>query len=132
MKKIVIVNPRSGTYQDELKDSNVDELKTYLNDGWLIEREIVFPVATGNSDYRRLGSVMFILYKPEEPKPFLILHQKVYHKEIYKGKELMTITGFKVDINGILMVELEGDYSGGTHNVCQREWFYADGLIYEN
>jgi hypothetical protein len=60
------------------------------------------------------------------------LNQKVYHEEIYKGEESMTITGVKVDTKGKLMVELEGDYSGGTHNVCQREWFYADGLIYEN
>ena len=130
-KKIIIVNPYSGTYSDELKPSNVEDLTTYLNDGWLIEREIILPVSTGK-DYRRLGSVMFILYKPEEAKPVLTLHQKVYHKEIYKGKEQMTITGMKVDTKGKLMVELEGDYSGGTHNVCQREWFYTDGLIYEN
>lgn len=130
MKKIVIVNPYSGTYNDELKTSSVDELNTYLNDGWEIERETVLPVSTGK-DYRRLGSVIYILYKPEPPKPLLTLHQKVYHKEIYNGGEQMTITGMKVDTKGQLMVELEGDYSGGTHNVCQREWYYADGLLYE-
>lgn len=132
MKKVIIVNPYAGSFSDELKLSNVEELNTLLNDGWLIEREVVLPVATGSSNVRRLGSVMFILYKPEEPKPVLTLHQKVYHKEIYKGEERMTITGMKVDTQGKLMVELEGDYSGGTHNVCQREWFYTDGLIYEN
>lgn len=132
MKKIVIVNPYSGTYNDELKTSSVDELNTYLNDGWEIERETVLPVSTGK-DYRRLGSVIYILYKPESPKitPSIEIHQKVYHKDIYNGREQMTITGVKVDTKGQLMVQLEGDYSGGTHNVCQREWYYADGLLYE-
>ena len=132
MKKIVIVNPYSYEYNDELKTSSVDELNTYLNDGWEIERETVLPVSTGK-DYRRLGSVIYILYKPESPKitPSIAIHQKVYHKNIYNGREQMTITGMKVDIMGQLMVELEGDYSGGTHNVCQREWYYADGLLYE-
>lgn len=130
MKKVIIVNPYAGSFSDELKPSNVEELNTLLNDGWLIEREVILPVSTGK-EYRRLGSVIFILYKPEEPKPFLILHQKVYHKEIYDGKEQMTITGMKVDTKGKLMVELEGDYSGGTHNVCQREWYYTDGLLHE-
>lgn len=130
MKKIVIVNPNYGSYNDVLKSSNLDELNTYLNDGWEIERETILPVSTGK-DYRRLGSVIYILYKPEPPKPLLTLHQKVYHKDIYNGREQMTITGMKIDTKGQLMVELEGDYSGGTHNVCQRDWHYADGLLYE-
>lgn len=131
MKKIVIVNPKIGEYKDNLNKDSVDELNTYLNDGWEIERETVIPVATGQSDYRRLGSVIYILYKPEQPNPTPTLHQKVYHKDIYNGEEQMTITGMKVDAKGQLMVELEGDYSGGTHNVCQRDWHYADGLLYE-
>lgn len=130
MKKIVIVNPYDGMFSDELKYSNVDELNTYLNDGWEIERETVLPVSSGK-DNRRLGSVIYILNKPEQPNPTPTLHQKVYHKDIYKGGEQMTITGMKVDTKGQLMVQLEGDYSGGTHNVCQREWYYADGLLYE-
>lgn len=130
MKKIVIVNPVEGTFSDKLQSSCLDELNTYLNDGWEIERETVLQVATGSRG-KCLGSIIYILYKPEEPKPILTLHQKVYHKEIYDGREQMTITGMKVDTKGKLMVELEGDYSGGTHNVCQRDWHYADGLLYE-
>jgi hypothetical protein len=133
MKKIVIVNPKIGEYQDKLNNDSVDGLNTYLNDGWEIERETVIPVATGQSDYRRLGSIIYILYKPELPKvnPTIALDRKVYHKDIYNGGEQMTITGIKIDTKGQVMVELEGDYSGGTHNVCQRDWHYADGLLYE-
>lgn len=49
---------------------------------------------------------------------------KVYHKDIYGGKELMEIVGIRKDT-----VELEGDYSGGTHNVCQKDWLPIEGLI---
>ncbi len=130
MKKVIIVNPYAGSFSDELKLSNVEELSTYLNDGWLIEREIILPVSTGK-DYRRLGSVMFILYKPK-PNPSFSIGDRAYHKEIYKGEELMEITGIKVNDDGNLMVELKGDYSGGTHNTVDREWFKADGLKFKN
>lgn len=50
-----------------------------------------------------------------------------YHKKIYDGKELMKIVGIRET-----EVELEGDYSGGTHNVCQRDWLPIDGLILAN
>lgn len=26
-------------------------------------------------------------------------------------------------------VELQGDFSGGTHNVCQKDWFSKEGII---
>lgn len=54
----------------------------------------------------------------------LKLNQKVYHKKIYNGKELMKIVGIREK-----EVELEGDWSGGTHNVCQKAWMPISGLI---
>lgn len=54
----------------------------------------------------------------------LKLNQKVYHKKIYNGKELMKIVGIREK-----EVELEGDWSGGTHNVCQKSWMPISGLI---
>lgn len=53
------------------------------------------------------------------------LGQKVYHKDIYNGKELMEIVGIRKH-----QVELQGDYSGGTHNVCQKDWMSIEGIIY--
>jgi hypothetical protein len=54
----------------------------------------------------------------------LFLNQTVYHKDIYDGKEQMKIIGIREK-----EVELEGDYSGGTHNVCQKAWHSIDGVI---
>lgn len=51
------------------------------------------------------------------------LGMKVYHNQIYKGKELVEIVGIRKH-----EVELEGDYSGGTHNVKQKGWFPIKGL----
>jgi hypothetical protein len=48
----------------------------------------------------------------------------VYHKDIYDGKEQMKIVGLREN-----EVELEGDWSGGTHNVCQRDWKPIEGVI---
>ena len=52
------------------------------------------------------------------------LGTKVYHKDIYYGKELMEVVGIRKE-----EVELEGDFSGGTHNVCQKDWFNIKGLL---
>ncbi len=52
------------------------------------------------------------------------LGMSVFHEEIYDGKECMTIVGIRKDT-----VELEGDYSGGTHNVTQKEWYPIKGLF---
>ena len=57
------------------------------------------------------------LQKPE-------LGMEVFHEKIYDGKECMTIVGIRSDT-----VELEGDYSGGTHNVTQKEWYPIKGLF---
>jgi len=50
----------------------------------------------------------------------------VYHKDIYNGHERMKIVGMRKKT-----VELEGDYSGGTHNVCQRDWKSIEGVLFQ-
>ena len=57
----------------------------------------------------------------------IYIGKKVYHKDIYNGKELMEIVGILK-----YTVELEGDYSGGTHPVTQKDWQGIDGLIDAN
>ena len=49
--------------------------------------------------------------------------QTVYHRDVYNHREPLKIVG-------ILESELllEGDYSGGTHNVCQRSWLPIKGV----
>jgi hypothetical protein len=54
----------------------------------------------------------------------LELKQTVFHRDIYDGKEPMKVVGIRET-----EVELEGDYSGGTHNVCQKSWHSIDGVI---
>ena len=46
----------------------------------------------------------------------------VYHRSIYEHKEPLRVVG--ITENALL---LEGDYSGGTHNVCQRDWLPLKG-----
>lgn len=41
----------------------------------------------------------------------------VYAEDIYWGHEPFKVVGIRED-----HLELEGDYSGGTHNVTQRDW----------
>ena len=48
----------------------------------------------------------------------------VFHEKIYDGEECMKVVGIREK-----EVELEGDYSGGTYNVCQKEWFPIEGLF---
>ncbi len=58
----------------------------------------------------------------------LKIGQKVYHEDIYDGHEEMKVVGIRETT-----VELEGDYSGGTHAVCQKEWLPIKGvLIFRN
>jgi hypothetical protein len=52
------------------------------------------------------------------------LGMQVYHEKIYDGKERMTIVGIRAT-----EVELEGDWSGGTHNVTQKDWISINGLF---
>jgi hypothetical protein len=42
----------------------------------------------------------------------------VYVKELYEGREPFKIVGIRQN-----QVELEGDYSGGTHNSVGVQWF---------
>lgn len=54
----------------------------------------------------------------------LQIGQHVYHKDIYNGNQRLKVIGIKET-----KVELEGDYSGGTHNVCQADWLPIKGVI---
>lgn len=49
--------------------------------------------------------------------------QTVYHRDIYEHKERMKIVGIR---EGEL--ELEGDYSGGTNNIIQKQWMPIAGV----
>jgi hypothetical protein len=49
--------------------------------------------------------------------------QTVYHREVYEHKEPLKIVGITED-----KLFLEGDYSGGTNNVCQRSWLPIKGV----
>lgn len=42
----------------------------------------------------------------------------VYVNSVYEGREPLKIVGIREN-----EVELEGDYSGGTHDVTQKQWF---------
>lgn len=48
----------------------------------------------------------------------------VYHTSIYNGNERMKIVGIREK-----ELELEGDYSGGTHNVTQKDWLPIEGAF---
>lgn len=61
---------------------------------------------------------------PIQNRSQLQFDMTVYHTEIYWGREPMKVVGIRKD-----SVELEGDYSGGTHNVCQRSWMPLDGVL---
>ena len=45
----------------------------------------------------------------------------VYVESLYHGHEPLKVVGIREN-----EVELEGDFSGGTHNVCQKSWFNDD------
>ena len=49
----------------------------------------------------------------------------VVHPEIYYGNEVFRVVGIRTEPDE---VELEGDWSGGTHNVCQRGWYKIEGI----
>lgn len=57
----------------------------------------------------------------------IYLGQKAKHKDLYNGREVFEIVGLKKG-----EVLLEGDFSGGTHNVKQESWVPRKGLILEN
>lgn len=51
------------------------------------------------------------------------LKEVVYHENVYGYKEPLTVVGIREK-----ELELEGDYSGGTNNVTQREWQPISGV----
>lgn len=51
----------------------------------------------------------------------------VYHQDIYWGNEPLTVVGIRKD-----QVELQGDYSGGTHGVSQKDWLPLNGVLLYN
>jgi len=55
-------------------------------------------------------------------KTELKIGQIVYHRNIYDHKEPLKIVGLREN-----EVELEGDYSGGTYNVVQKQWLPING-----
>ena len=141
------VIPDSGTYifqHSPLRQfnsvSNADD-KKYINcleytfdlEGFLNSHNLKSAVSRHyeelESQYKvqkQMKSELFELLG-EETKPSvedLRINQFVYHKDIYNGGELMKIVGLREN-----EVELEGDWSGGTHNVCQRDWMPIEGII---
>lgn len=50
------------------------------------------------------------------------LDEIVYHKDVYDYKEPLLVKGIKEK-----ELLLEGDYSGGTHNVFQSDWLSVEG-----
>ena len=46
----------------------------------------------------------------------------VYHRSVYEHKEPLKVVGITED-----KLLLEGDYSGGTHNIVQRDWLPIKG-----
>lgn len=97
-------------------------------------KDVVFKVE-GDGTWKHPSDVLeeyAKLYHEEELKKIngsihnlIELGAKVYHKDIYDGKELMEIVGIRKT-----QVELEGDYSGGTHAVCQKDWLSIEGIIF--
>lgn len=60
----------------------------------------------------------------KEPLSTPQLGMQVFHEKIYDGKKCMKVVGIRYE-----EVELEGDYSGGTHNVVQKDWLPIKGLF---
>lgn len=59
------------------------------------------------------------VYKKKELKGYNILNMyPVYNEKIYNGHEPFKIVGIREN-----EVELEGDFSGGTHLVRNKDWF---------
>lgn len=58
----------------------------------------------------------------EQPRHTFQLGEKVYHRNVYEHKEPLRIVGILED-----KLLLEGDFSGGTHGVTQREWLPIKG-----
>lgn len=53
----------------------------------------------------------------------LQIGQTVYHQDLYNDREHFKVVGITED-----KVLLEGDFSGGTNNVTQRDWMPIKGV----
>lgn len=69
---------------------------------------------------------MGVKYKKESITEFKIFDE-VVHPEIYYGNEVFVVVGIREN-----ELELQGDWSGGTHNVSGRSWFKKEGMILKN
>lgn len=49
--------------------------------------------------------------------------QTVYHRSVYQHMEPLKIVGIREN-----ELELEGDYSGGTHNITDKQWMPIKGI----
>lgn len=47
----------------------------------------------------------------------------IYHREVYDYREHLTVVGIREN-----EIEVEGDFSGGTHNIIQRSWLPFSGV----
>lgn len=54
------------------------------------------------------------------------LGDRVTHPDIYHGNEVFTVVGIR---ERELELELEGDWSGGTHGTVQRAWHPLEGTV---
>ena len=100
--------------------------------GFISCRDDGFEIKYGNNFIELKGDEVIVTDNREKNINDLLnfknlrLGQNVYHKDIYWGRERMKIVGLREK-----QVELEGDYSGGTHNVCQKEWNSLEGVLLE-
>jgi len=86
--------------------------------------QIAWDYTECKEDCAKLEKRILDLFKVEDE---FKIGQEVYHKDIYNGKELMKVVGIRKK-----ELELEGDYSGGTHLVCQKDWMPIEGIILNN
>ena len=67
-------------------------------------------------------------YKKLPIKGYKVLNMyPVYIEGVYHGHEPFKVVGIREN-----QVELEGDFSGGTHNVCQKDWFDDERVFVVN
>ena len=52
------------------------------------------------------------------------LGETVYHEDVYWGREPFKVVGIRES-----ELELQGDWSGGTHNVSQKGWMPVEGIL---
>lgn len=94
-----------------------------------VENNPIFQQVIERDDYPGPAGAKWNLGREKLPRDIYLhyyLGRIVWHKDIYNGKEHMKIVGLRPNL-----VELEGDYSGGTNNVCQSSWMPMAGVLFE-